>query len=252
MTTILVADDQPDLRAMISLTLESAGFQVLRSGDGLEALAILQAQAVDLILADIAMPRMNGYQLYQRVREDPRWLAIPFIFLTARSLDSDIRYGKELGVDDYLTKPIEPEDLLAAVQGRLRRALQLARLLSQPAAPGNQRSIVVGRLRIDSGQHRAWMDDQLIDLSARELTLLEYLARRADTMVAPQALIHVTHGLETDDIEAGSLLRPLIRSLRRKLGYAVGEMGCIENVRGVGYRLIAPTHGQPSKVPNHP
>src|SRR4051812_43325670 len=133
MTTILVADDQPDLRAMISLTLESAGFQVLASGDGLEALATLQAQAVDLILADIAMPRMNGYQLYQRVCETPRWLAIPFIFLTARSLDSDIRYGKELGVDDYLIKPIEPEDLLAAVQGRLRRAAQLAGLMTQPA-----------------------------------------------------------------------------------------------------------------------
>ena len=73
MTTILVADDQPDLVAMISLTLESAGFQVLRSGDGLEALAILQAQTVDLILADIAMPRMNGYQLYQRARENPHW-----------------------------------------------------------------------------------------------------------------------------------------------------------------------------------
>src|SRR3954447_25768551 len=188
MTTILVADDQPDLRAMISLTLESAGFQVLRSGDGLEALATLQAQAVDLILADIAMPRMNGYQLYQRVCENPRWLAIPFIFLTARSLDSDIRYGKELGVDDYLIKPIEPEDLLAAVQGRLRRASQLANLLAPPAAPApaDQRSIAVGRLRIDSGQHRAWLDDQLIDLSAREFTLLEYLARRADTMITPQ------------------------------------------------------------------
>jgi DNA-binding response OmpR family regulator len=250
MTTILVADDQPDLLAMISLTLESAGFQVLRSGDGLEALAILQAQAVDLILADIAMPRMNGYQLYQRVRENPRWLAIPFLFLTARSLDSDIRYGKELGVDDYLTKPIEPEDLLAAVQGRLRRALQLAQILAQPAAPApeGQRNIVVGQLRIDPGQYRAWMGDQLLDLSAREFALLEYLARRADTMVAPQALIQVTHGLETDDIEAGSLLRPMIRSLRRKLGYAVGEMGCIENVRGVGYRLIAPTPGQPAQA----
>ena len=249
MTTILVADDQPDLVAMISLTLESAGFQVLRSGDGLEALAILQAHTVDLILADIAMPRMNGYQLYQRVRENPRWIAIPFIFLTARSLDSDIRYGKELGIDDYLTKPIEPEDLLATVQGRLRRTLQLAHLMAQPAAaaPMDQRSIVVGRLRIDLGQHRVWMDDQLVDLSAREFTLLEYLARRADTMVAPQALISVTHGLETDDVEAGSLLRPMIRSLRRKLGYAVGEMGCIENVRGVGYRLITPLHGQTSK-----
>jgi DNA-binding response OmpR family regulator len=243
MTTILVADDQPELLAMISLTLEAAGFQVLRSVDGMEALAILQAQAVELIVADIAMPRLNGYQLYQRVRENPAWLAIPFLFLTARSLDSDIRYGKELGVDDYLTKPIEPEDLLAAVQGRLRRASQLAHLLAQPAAPApeDHRSIVVGRLRIDSSQHRAWMDDQLIDLSAREFTLLEYLARRVDTMVTPQVLIQVTHGLETDDIEAGSLLRPMIRSLRRKLGYAVGEMGCIENVRGVGYRLIAPS-----------
>jgi DNA-binding response OmpR family regulator len=248
MTTILVADDQPDLRAMISLTHESAGFQVLRAGDGLETLAILQEQAVDLILADIAMPRLNGYQLYQRVCENPRWLAIPFIFLTARSLDSDIRYGKELGVDDYLTKPIEPEDLLAAVQGRLRRASQLAHLLAQPAAPAaaDQRGLAVGRLRIESGQHRAWLDDQLLDLSAREFTLLEYLARRADIMVSPQELIGVTHGLETDDAEAGSLLRPMIRSLRRKLGYAVGEMGCIENVRGVGYRLVAPVRSESS------
>ena len=254
MTTILVADDQPDLRAMISLTLEAAGFQVLASGDGLEALAILQVQAVDLILADIAMPRMNGYQLYQRVCENTRWLAIPFIFLTARSLDSDIRYGKELGVDDYLIKPIEPEDLLAAVQGRLRRASQLAGLMVQPVAPASaeQHSIVVGRLRIESGQHRAWMDDQLLDLSAREFTLLEYLARRADIMVSPQALISLTHGLESDAVEAGSLLRPIIRSLRRKLGYAVGEMGCIENVRGVGYRLIAPTHGQPPRTTSRP
>ena len=127
----------------------------------------------------------------------------------------------------------------------MRRALQLAQLMAQPAAPAlvEQHRIAVGRLRIDAGQHRAWMDDQLIDLSAREFTLLEYLARRADTMVSPQALISVTHGLETDDLEAGSLLRPMIRSLRRKLGYAVGEMGCIENVRGVGYRLIAPTRG---------
>jgi DNA-binding response OmpR family regulator len=253
MTTILVADDQPELRAMICLTLEAAGFQALRAGDGLEALAVLQAQAVDLILADIAMPRMNGYQLYQCVRETAQWLTIPFIFLTARSLDSDIRYGKELGVDDYLTKPIEPEDLLAAVQGRLRRASQLAHLLAQPAAPAplDQRSIAVGQLRIDTGRHRAWMDDQLLDLSAREFTLLEYLARRPDTMISPQELIRVTHGLETDDVEAGSLLRPMIRSLRRKLGYAVGEMGCIENVRGVGYRLIAPTRGQP-QVPQRP
>jgi DNA-binding response OmpR family regulator len=244
MTTILVADDQQDLLAMISLTLESADYQVVTAGDGLDALATLKSQAVDLILADIAMPRMNGYQLYQRVRENADWIMIPFIFLTARALDSDVRYGKELGVDDYLTKPIQPEDLLAAVQGRLRRAQQLAQARPQQPAPATsaaaQSGILVGRLRIDTAQHRVWLDEQPIELSAREFVLLEYLARRAGTMVTPQELIGATHGLNIDDVEAGGLLRPLIRSLRRKLGSAVGEMGCIENVRGVGYRLIPP------------
>jgi DNA-binding response OmpR family regulator len=78
-----------------------------------------------------------------------------------------------------------------------------------------------------------------VKLSAREFTLLAYLAQQAGDVVAPHKLIKASHGLVTDDIEAGELLRPLIRSLRRKLGYSIGEPGCIENVRGVGYRLIA-------------
>ena len=87
---------------------------------------MLKTQPVDLILADIAMPRMNGYQLYEQVRRDPRWVLIPFVFISARALDSDVRYGKALGVDDYLIKPFQLEDLLAVVAGRLRRARELA------------------------------------------------------------------------------------------------------------------------------
>jgi DNA-binding response OmpR family regulator len=240
--SILVVDDQPVVLKILRLTLEEAGYRPLIASDGIEALAVLQSQPVDLILADIAMPRVNGYQLYERVRENPQWVAIPFLFLTARALDSDIRYGKELGVDDYLTKPIQPEDLLAAVQGKLRRAQQLAQLPAQPAPSPmlRLRATVVGRLRIEPGQHRAWLDEQPIKLSAREFSLLEYLARRAGDVVSPPELIQVTHGLDADRVEAGALLRPLIRSLRRKLGYPVGEMGCIENVRGVGYRLAPP------------
>jgi DNA-binding response OmpR family regulator len=98
----------------------------------------------------------------------------------------------------------------------------------------------VGRLILDADQYRTWLDGQVIHLSAKEFVLLEYLARRQGTLVSPHDLIRVTHGLDTDDVEAGSLLRPLIRSLRRKLGYRAGEAGCIENVRGVGYQLIAP------------
>jgi DNA-binding response OmpR family regulator len=84
------------------------------------------------------------------------------------------------------------------------------------------------------------MDDVEVQLSAREFVLLAYLAQRVDHAVPAQELIRVTHELDTDLVEAGSLLRPLVRTLRRKLGYPVGDMGCIENVRGVGYRLTTP------------
>lgn len=239
--SILVVDDQPELLENIGLALEMDGYTVLAASDGQTALTILATQPVDLILADIAMPGMNGYQLYERVRENPEWITVPFLFLTGRAMDSDIRFGIELGVDDYLTKPIEIEDLLATVQGKLRRARQLA--AAQPAThhtsgPGDM--ILAGRLKIEPAQHRAWLDNKLLRLSAREFELLTYLARRVDQVVSPQELVQITHNLQTDHIEAGNLLRPFIRTLRRKLGYKVGEMGCLENVRGVGYRLTPP------------
>ena len=239
--TILVVDDQPEILENLALVLELEGYRVLTAGDGVEALTVMEAETVDLILADIAMPRLNGYQLYKRVRDNPRWVTIPFIFLTARAMDSDVRYGKELGVDDYLTKPIEPEDLLAAVHGRLRRAQQLMEAASHFSPPVTEpATLELGRLRVDPGQHQAWMDGEPVKLSAREFTLLAYLAQRPNQVVTAPELIGVTHELETDRVEAGTLLRPLIRSLRRRLGYGVGEAGCIENIRGVGYRLVPP------------
>lgn len=240
--SILVVDDQAELVENIGLTLEVSGFRVLTAYNGFEALEIIKSQPVDLILADIVMPRMNGYQLYERVRENPQWVTIPFIFLTARSLDSDIRYGKELGADDYLTKPIQPEDLMAAVHGKLRRRAQLAAATPPSERPSSlrKRALEIGRLQIDPGQHRVWMDGKPIQLSAREFTLLEFLARHAGKVLSPKELVGATHGVDTDNVEAGALLRPLIRSLRRKMGYLVDEMGCIENIRGVGYRLIPP------------
>ncbi len=239
--SILVVDDEPDLVANLKLALEAEGYYVLGAGDGFQALNVLQACPIDLVLADIAMPNMNGYQLYQQVRENPSWGAIPFIFLTARKMDSDIRYGKEMGVDDYLTKPIRAADLLAVVRGKLRRAQHLRQAVDH-LAPSSKpsSSLTVGRLRIDSVQHRCWMGEHEIQLSAREFTLLEYLAQRAGQVISQQELIQTTHQLETDPIEAGSLLRPLIRTLRRKLGYGIGQMGCLENVRSVGYRLVVP------------
>ena len=234
---ILIVDDAPSLLDNLREALQESGYEVMTATDGLSALQIMSAQHIDLVLADIAMPHLNGYQLYERVRQNPQWVRIPFIFLTARTLDSDIRYGKELGADDYLVKPIQMEDLLAVVRGKLRRARQLEQLT--PAAPVAAAILELGRLRIDVDQHRVWMADRLVELSAREFALLECLAREG-RVVSASRLLQATHQLAGDTAEAGALLRPLIRSLRRKLGYATGETGCIENVRGIGYRLIAP------------
>jgi DNA-binding response OmpR family regulator len=232
--SILVVDDDESVRDCVARTLAYYEYQVITASDGIEALSRLETEHVDLILADIAMPRMNGYQLYDRIVENPEWVAIPFIFLTARALDSDVRYGKELGVDDYVTKPFRREDLLATVRGRLRRSQQLegARAVSRADV------LSIGKLRMDLLQHRVWMSEQLVRLSAREFRLLACMARQQGRVVPLRELVRETHELDTDDKEAGSLLRPLVRSVRRKLGYSAGQMGCIENIRGVGYRLL--------------
>ena len=241
-TSILVVDDEPDLVENISLPLEIEGFQVYTAPDGLQALQVLKAHTVSLILADIAMPNMNGYQLYEKVRENPKWITIPFIFLSARTMDTDIHYGKELGVDDYLTKPIRGPDLLAAVRGKLRRAEQIITTMDQyNFSKGKpQKELHVGPIHIDSDQHRAWLDEEELKLSAREFVLLEELARAGGRVMSPQEIIEITHEFKADYIEAGNLLRPLILSLRRKLDIVSDEIGYIENVRGVGYRLIVP------------
>lgn len=238
--SILLVDDDPVTLKYLAKTLALGRYQVLTAHDGVEALEVLQSEPVDLIITDIMMPRMNGYQLHECVVQDPQWVAIPIIFLSARSLDSDIRYGKEMGVDDYLTKPIEPEDLLAAVRGRLRRVqlLQTSSTQSAPPSPRRNGASPLGRLRIDSDQYRVWLDDKLIKLSLKEFRLLECLAHQPAKVIPLQELIQSTHGLSTDHVEASSLLRPLVRSVRRKLGYPAGEMGPIESVRGVGYQLI--------------
>ena len=119
--SILLIDDEPDLLENLSLTLNMAGYSTVTAADGFEALNVLQNQPVGLILSDISMPSMDGYQLYNRIRENPRWSEIPFIFLTGcRFLsDKEIRYGKALGVDEYLAKPVSSEQLLLAVLSKL-------------------------------------------------------------------------------------------------------------------------------------
>lgn len=241
---ILVVEDQPTLLKNIQMTLELHGYQTVGATDGVEALEVLNTQAVDLILADIAMPRMNGYQLYDVVRANPQWALIPFVFMSARGMDSDVRYGKAMGADDYLIKPFEVADLLAIVQGRLRRAQELSQMvtLKVPPSPSeDSEALVIGDLQISLKQHRVWKGGAPVELSPREFAFLAHLAQHPGEMVSLTDLCRVTHGLETTPAEAGNLLYPLVRSLRRRLGYRAGEKGCIASVRGIGYRLEVST-----------
>lgn len=128
-STILVVEDNKVLRDGIELLLEQDGFGVKGAANGNEALDIMQTTCPDLILSDIAMPEMDGYGLFRAVRSRPEWVAIPFIFLTARGEREDIFAGKRLGVEDYLVKPVNGQELLATVRSRLARSQQL--LLAQ-------------------------------------------------------------------------------------------------------------------------
>ena len=119
---VLIVEDQPSLQAAIRLTLEAAEFAVSVANDGLQALQILESDPPDIIVADIMMPNMDGYELYQTVRARSEWMSIPFIFLTAKAEKEDVIKGKALGAEDYLIKPVDPAELLATIRARLARA----------------------------------------------------------------------------------------------------------------------------------
>ncbi|MBN1427353.1 MAG: hybrid sensor histidine kinase/response regulator [Anaerolineae bacterium] len=127
---ILFVDDDLAIRESVTDFLRVSGYQVLTAINGADALEILQNQTPDLIIADIAMPEMDGYELYGIVRSNPQWNLLPFVFLTARGEQKDIRYGYSLGIDHYITKPFEPEDLLAVIEARLQRTRVVQETLS--------------------------------------------------------------------------------------------------------------------------
>lgn len=156
---VMVVDDNLEFLSGIELTLEMEGFRVLTASNGQHALDKLKGifmgqgqeggleQLPDLIVADIMMPVMDGYAFYENVRANPYMNHIPFVFLSAKSSDVDVRYGKELGADDYLAKPFSPEDLLATIRGKLKRVEQRRNLAAQftgdPSRPLEGRMVIL-------------------------------------------------------------------------------------------------------------
>lgn len=233
---ILLVEDDEGILSGLKMSLELEGFRVLTARDGLEALEIMNRTKPDLLIVDIMMPRMNGYSFLKRVRENEAWLTIPVIFLTAKSDKADVRLGKEMGVEDYITKPFDIMDLLSTVRGKLKRSEELSKLLSRKQSEKNN-FIKVGDLVMDFTKHTATFEGRPLYLTPTEYKLLSCLARRAGQVLSCREIVRETHGLDCKEQEAREIISSHIKNLRAKLEPKRGKPRYIINVRGVGYML---------------
>lgn len=224
--TILVVEDEPDLREVVRYNLEREGFRILESEDGEEGLDLLREQLPDLVLLDIMLPGMDGIEICRSIKYDPHTRSIPVIMVTARGDESDIVLGLGVGADDYIIKPFSPRELTARVKAVLRRGKL------REEADASER-IVRERLVIDRARHRVLVDGTEVNLTPTEFRLLEVLASRPGRVFTRDQLIHRALGEEV--IVTQRNVDVHIRSVRKKLESA---RDLIETIRGVGYRFL--------------
>ena len=226
MKSILVVDDERNIVELVRLYLEKEGFTVHAAADGEQALVQFDRTAPDLVVLDVMLPKMDGFEVCRELR---RRGDVPILMLTARSEDVDAIVGLELGADDYVTKPFNPRALVARVKAILRRT---------DATVRGGRPIAVGNLRIDPRRREAYVDDRRLDLRTREFDLLAALARDPGVVLSRDALLEDVWG--TDFPGETRTVDVHVAEVRKKLG---DDGPQVETVRGVGYRLVPPPRG---------
>jgi DNA-binding response OmpR family regulator len=236
-TTILTADDDPQLLRLVARNLELEDYEVLVASDGKQALEQIEQRAPELVLLDVMMPRMDGFTVCQRVRE---FSAVPIIIVTARGQDQDKVRGLDLGADDYLTKPFSIEELLARVRAVLRRAQFTASEQTQAM----RTTMTIGELTIDVAQHLVTMERE-IELTPTEYRILVYLAQNSDHVVTQDLLLEHVWGSEY--VGEGHMLQVNINRLRRKLEPDPAHPRYILTKVGIGYLLAAQPDGPATK-----
>lgn len=219
--TVLIIDDEPDLIRLLDYNLTRADFLVLSARDGESGIALARKHTPDVIILDVMMPGLDGWEVCKRLRADPATAAIPILFLSARAEEADRVLGLELGGDDYVTKPFSVREIIARLKALLRRAE------AEPAEV-----VKVGKLVIDAGRRTVTLGDRPVRLTATEFNLLKALADRRGRVLSRDDLISLARGEDVAVVDRTVDVH--IASLRRKLG-RYGEM--IETVRGVGYRI---------------
>ncbi len=222
---LLVVEDDGDIRELISFNLEMCGYDVIRASDGQEGWEKARTEMPDLVVLDLMLPGLDGFEVCKRLKSEKATQAMPIIMLTARSEEESMVKGLELGADDYVTKPFSPRVLVARVKAVLRRKGVLKETTSH-------RIVSLHGITIDPARHEVRVDGKQVVLSATEFSILFFLAENPGWVFSRSQIIDAVKG-EDYPVTSRSVDVQIL-GIRKKLG----EKGhCIETVRGVGYRM---------------
>ena len=225
---ILVADDEEHITELVAMGLGFNGFDVERVDNGRSALAAIDQRRPDLVILDVMMPDLGGFDVAKRIRQNERaGKRMPIIFLTAKDTTADKVEGLRLGGDDYVTKPFSIEELIERVKAVLRRAGGLT--------PGDER-ITIGNLVIDEETRDVWRGDRFIELTPTEFKLLHYLASSSPRVLTREQILEAVWDITFTS--NASVLDTYVSYLRHKVD--TEEPHLIQTVRGVGYTLRLP------------
>ncbi len=223
--TVLVVDDEPRLVDVVRMNLEVEGYRVVSAGNGLEALETLKHDLPDLVVLDVMMPEMDGFETLEHIREVSN---VPVIMLTVRAEESDRIRGLEIGADDYLTKPFSPRELQSRIKALLRRTFM--------PSPQRKTKIIVDKdLTIDFNKREVWVRGEKVTLRPTEYRLLYHLVNNAGRLMTHETLLSRVWGHEYRD--ESHYLRLYITYLRQKLERDPAHPKYILTERGVGYRF---------------
>ena len=236
--TILVVDDEQPIIELIRYNLQKEGFDVLTAENGAKALELARAEKPDLIILDLMLPDMGGFDICRVLRNDDSTAHIPIIMATAKSSDTDIVSGLELGADDYVTKPFSPKVLVARVKSVLRR-FQEQQDSSLSFSQKNDGKVFIHGLQIIPHKFEVSFNGIPIIFSATEFSILHHLARHPGQVFSRIQIINDIKGSSYPVTERSIDVQ--ILSIRKKLAEAAGAPSAanmIETVRGVGYRFV--------------
>lgn len=225
--SILVVDDEERMARFIRLNLEHDGFLVIEAYRGMKAIQAIRTELPDLVILDVMMPDMDGFEVLKIIREVS---SVPVIMLTAKGEEDDRVHGLELGADDYITKPFSPRELVSRVKAVLRR--------TEAASPSSRSELIEvdNRLKIDFGRREVWLDGELVKLRPTEYRLLYHLVQNAGWVMTYDQLLSKVWGYEYRD--EPHYVRLYINYLRQKLEEDPSNPKYILTERGIGYRFV--------------